>query len=332
MHNDPRGVAALGSAASGAGYLGIAKSVALEWNFYEGDTMRNTVVLGLNGAYVGDRRSTVPIKITSIYQETDMEIRHDPDAQTLAVTMWQGTNVFATVFSNVNIRAQVGDDLAYVGFGSGCGGQQCETRVKDFRFALTAPTNPVPVSACLGTAILPAGSTNTVALDTAVSGASFAIASAQIGDGATLGLESVNANGGTLTAGGAALAGDATFDVRAGATLAFTNLTGGAALSKTGAGTLGLAGTAADYAGDTFLTAGTLSLQAACLPEQTDLRVTSGATLNLALAGKQHVHELFVDGVPMAGGVYTAANASWITGPGMLVVTYPPVGTIMFLR
>ena len=332
MHNDPRGVAALGSAASGAGYLGIAKSVALEWNFYEGDTMRNTVVLGLNGTYVGDRRSNLPIKITSIYQETDMEVRHDPDAQTLALTMWQGTNVFATVFSNVNIRAQVGDDLAYVGFGAGCGGQQCETRVKDFRFALTAPTNPVPLSACLGTAILPAGATNTVTLDTAVSGASFAISSAQIGDGAALGLESANANGGSLAVGSAALAGDAAFDVRTGATLSFAGLTGGATLIKAGAGTLSLSGSVADYTGDTVLSAGTLSLASAVLPAGTDLYVTPGTTLNLAFTGKQYVHALFVDGAAMPGGRYTAEKASWITGPGTLVVTYPPVGSMMFLR
>ena len=65
---------------------------------------------------------------------------------------------------------------------------------------------------------------------------------------------------------------------------------------------------------------------------RTDLHVTSGATLNLAFTGKQYVHALFVNGAPMPGGCYTAANAAWITGPGTLIVTYPPSGSILFLR
>jgi len=44
------------------------------------------------------------------------------------------------------------------------------------------------------------------------------------------------------------------------------------------------------------------------------------------------VHALFVDGAPMPGGRYTAENAAWITGPGTLIVTYPPSGSILFLK
>lgn len=79
------------------------------------------------------------------------------------------------------------------------------------------------------------------------------------------------------------------------------------------------------------LAGNTLALDAARLP-RTDLHVTSGATLNLAFTGKQYVHALFVNGAPMPGGCYTAANAAWITGPGTLIVTYPPSGSILFLR
>jgi hypothetical protein len=261
-----------------------------------------------------------------------MVIRHDPYAKTLALSMTQGTNAFATVFTNVNLSAAVGGDLAYIGFGAGGGGQYCETRVKDFRFTLDAPTNPLPVSACLGTAVLPPGSTNSVSLETVVPNAAFAIGSAQFADGATLGLESVNANGGSLTLEAAALAGDASFDVATGTTLVISNLTGGATLTQSGAGTLTLKGAPAAYTDATRLTSGTLSTDAARLPTGTDLYVTSGATLNLAFSGKQYVHSLFVDGTAMRGGTYTSANAAWITGPGTLVVTYPAVGTLLQMQ
>ena len=332
VHNDSRGPSALGSAYSGAGYAGINNSVGLEWNYYEGDSMSNTVTLGVNGGYVGTRVRNLPIRITTIPLETDMVIRHDPVAKTLALSMAQGTNVFSTVFTNVNISASVGGDLGYIGFGAGGGGAFCEARVKDFRFTLDTPTNPLPVSTCLGTAILSAGSTNTVALETVVPNAAFAIGSAQVGSGATLGLESVNANGGTLSVATNTLSGDAAFNVGTGTALSLANVAGGAAVTKSGSGALTLTGTAATYSGATRLTAGTLTLPAALMPTATDLYVTSGAALNLAFTGKQYVHALFVNGVAMPGGQYTAARASWITGPGILVVTYPPVGTTITVK
>jgi autotransporter-associated beta strand protein len=332
VHNDSRGASALGGAYSGAGYSGINTSVGLEWNFYEKDSMSNTVVLCVNGGWSGARRSNLPIKITTIQQETDMIVQHDPVAQTLAVTMVQGTNAFSTTFTGVDIRSLLGDDLGYIGFGGGSGGEYCEARVKDFRFELTAPTNPLPVTACLGTAILAAGSSNTISLATVVPGATFAIGSAQVGDGATFGLESVEANGGTLAVSQTALSGAAAFEVGAGTTLSLTNVTGGTALTKRGSGTLSLGGATATYSGATMLSAGTLLLSSPVLPTTTDLYVTNSPTLNLAFTGKQYVHTLTADGTAMPGGQYTAANASWITGPGVLVVTYPPVGTLLFMK
>ena len=333
VHNDSRGPSALGGAYADGGYGGIANSVALRWNYYEGNAMSNTVEYGQNGGWLTTtRRSNLPIKITTILQETDMVIRHDPVAKTLALSMAQGTNVFSTVFTNVNISASVGGDLGYIGFGAGGGGAYCETRVKDFRFTLDTPTNPLPVSACLGTAILSAGSTNTVSLETVLPNAAFALGSAQVGAGATLGLESVNANGGTLSVAAASLSGAAAFNVGAGTSLVISNLTGGATFTKTGTGTLTLKGAAAAYTGNTVLSAGTLSTDAARLPTATDLYVTTGATLNLAFTGKQYIHSLFVNGVRMPGGQYTAAKASWITGNGTLVITYPAVGTMLTLK
>ena len=337
LHNDPRGPSALGGATGDAGYAGgggITKSVAIGWYFYQGNsTWSNTVVYGQNGVWTeSTRKSHLPLKLVTTGVETDMLIRHDPAAKTLALTMTQGTNVFTTTFSSVDIAAQLSGNLAYIGFGGGSGGEYGETRVKDFRFALDAPQDLLPASSCLNTAVLPAGSTNVVTLDTVVPNATFTIGSVQLDNGTTLGLESVNANGGTLTLAASALAGAGTFDVRSGTTLAVSNLTGGATLTKKGSGTLTLKGAAATYMGDTVLSAGTLSLSAATLPVGTDLLYTSGATLNLDFTGKQYVHRLLIDGVQQHGGLYTTLNTPWISGPGALVVTFPPTGTAIFVR
>ncbi len=332
LHNDVRGPAAVGGIASGSGYEGIGNSIGIRWNFYR-NSMSNTVEYGQNGAFLSSTRTShMPIALATFNAETDMLVRHDPAAKTLAVTMSQGTNSFSTTFTGVDIPAKVGDNLAYLGFGGGSGGEYCEARVKDFRFELDAPTNPLPAVACLGTAVLSAGSTNVVTLDTVVPDAVFAIGAVQFESGATLGLEAANANGGTLTLAAAALAGAGAFDVRSGTTLAVSNLTGGATLTKTGIGTLTLKGAVATYTGNTVLSAGRLSLDVPRLPPATDLYVTPGATLNLAFAGKQYVHALFVNGVPMPGGLYTASSTTWVTGDGILVVTYPPVGTLISVK
>ena len=338
LHNDPLGPAALGGTTGDAGYAGgggITKSVAIGWYFYQGNSSwSNTVVYGQNGAWSeSTRRSHLPIKITATGIETDMLVRHDPVAKTLALTMTQGTNVFTTTFTGVDIPAQLGGNLAYIGFGGGSGGEYGETRVKDFRLTLDAPQDPLPAAPCLSTALVSAGSTNIVTLDTVVPNAAFTFASMQVGTNATVGLESANANGGSLTLNSASLAGPAAFDVRAGTTLVISNMTGGATFTKTGAGTLALAGAAATYTGNTVLNGGTLSLPAALLPAATDLYVTNSPTLNIAFTGKQYVHRLLLNGVQQHGGQYTSVNLpSLISGPGTLVVTYPPVGMTITVK
>jgi len=183
----------------------------------------------------------------------------------------------------------------------------------------------------LASMILPDASTNTVTLDSAAVSGTYKITAATVGDGATLGVSAL-AQPGTLAVGAVTQSGDATYPVAAGCTLALTDVAGGGTVTKTGAGTLALGGAAATYDGDTVLAAGTLALDAACLPVTTDLRVTTGAALNLAFTGKQYVHALYIDGVMQRGGQYTSANTPWISGDGILVVTFPPVGSLIKVK
>jgi autotransporter-associated beta strand protein len=336
FHNDPRGPGAVGGATLEAGYSGagaVVNSVGLRWYFFNGHTgaASNKVAIGRGGVWnVGSYQSYLPVVLANGI--TDVAITYDPVAATLTAALKQGLYGATNVFTGVNIPTDVGSDFAYLAFGGGCGGSSAEMRVRDFTMTYgTALGDTVADQTYLANVILPAASTNTVTLDTSIPAGAFKIAAANIGDGATFGLAAA-LQPGTLTISSVTQAADATYPVSAGCTLALANVSGGATLAKTGAGTLALLGTTATYTGDTLLSAGTLSLPAALLPATTDLYVTPGATLNLAFTGSQHIHALFVDGAPMPGGRYTASNAAWITGDGTLVVTYPPVGSLIQVK
>ena len=333
LHNDPRGPGAVGGPTTGAGYNGITPSIGLRWCFYPGHAaaVSNKVTIGRAGGWdEGKNVSYLPVVLMSGW--TGFTIKYDPVAATLTTVLTQGVFAATNVFTGVNVPTDVGSDYAYLGFGGGCGGATAEMRVRDFTMTYgSSLTDTVASQTYLANVILPAASTNTVTLDTSIASGFFKIAAATVGSGATLGL-SAAVQPGTLSVGSVTQSGDASYPVAAGCTLAVSNVVGGAMLTKSGTGTLALSGTAATYTGVTRLTAGTLSLPAALLPTATDLYVTPGATLNLAFTGRQYVHALFVNGVPMPGGLYDAVTVPWITGNGILVVTYPPVGTLFFVR
>jgi autotransporter-associated beta strand protein len=332
VHNDPRGPGAVGNSNIGAGYEGIARSTAVRWCTYPGhpEDIRYKAYIGHNGGWDGGSgQSYAPIVITAA--ETSFTIRYDPVAATLTVLMTQGATTVTHVFSNVNIPADVGDDYAYVGFGAGNGGACNEVRIRNFRMTSDTPFDALPNQQALASLILPDASTNTVTLDTSVPGASFRVNAVAVGAGVACSLDAVSQPG-TLNLGSVTQAGAAAYPVAAGCTLVLTDVAGGTTVTKSGSGTLALAGAVATYTGSTVLSAGTLALDAARLPPGSDLHVSSGAALNLAFTGRQYVHALFVDGAAMPGGRYTADNTTWITGPGALIVTFPPTGTLLLFR
>jgi autotransporter-associated beta strand protein len=334
LHNDPRGPGVVGGATGGAGFTGIANSIGLRWYFYplNNTAMEDSTALGRNGNWDegASRQSHVPLTLTN--GVTAFVISYDPTAATLTSVMTQGALSITNTFTGVNIPTDVGSDFAYLGFGGGCGGAQAEMRVRDFTMtygSLLADT--VANQSYLENLILPEASTNTVTLDTSVLNGTYRITAATLGDGAALGVDAA-LQPGTLTIAAVTQAGGATYPVASGCTLALGSVVGGSDVLKTGSGTLALSGATATYTGDTRLSAGTLALPAALLPSETDLYVTSGATLNLAFTGKQYVHALYVNGALMPGGQYRSATTSWITGDGTLVVTYPPVGTLIRVK
>ena len=333
FHNDPRGPGYSNGNVSNAGFTGMQNSFGVRWFFYPGSTSSasNAMTIGSNGTWnEGANQKYLPVVLKD--GPANIIVRYDPAASKLTSVMTQGALCVTNTFTGVNIPSTVGSDYAYLGFGGGTGGAYWDMLVRDFKLAYDGtPADATAGQSYLASLELPAASTNTVTLDSAIMDGTYKVTAATVGAGATLGVSALSQPG-TLAINAATQSGDAVYAPASGCTLALSDLAGGGTVTKAGGGKLALTGAAATYAGDTVLAAGTLSLDAARLPDTTDLYVTSGATLNLAFTGKQYVHALSVDGAPMPGGQYTAAKAAWITGPGALVVTYPPVGTLMFLK
>ncbi|MDB6070016.1 MAG: putative hemagglutinin-like (or adhesin-like) with a signal peptide and a putative in-like, partial [Verrucomicrobiales bacterium] len=100
-------------------------------------------------------------------------------------------------------------------------------------------------------------------------------------------------------------------------------------LTKNGAGSLTFSA-ANTYTGDTRVTGGSLTLVTGSLADAADVRLTNGATLDLAFSGTDTIDQFYIDGLAQAPGSWgslasTATNKTErITSDGILNVTNGP--------
>ncbi|HWH71191.1 MAG TPA: immunoglobulin domain-containing protein, partial [Candidatus Sulfotelmatobacter sp.] len=113
LHNDPRGIAALGGAGGSLGVSGITPSAALEFNIYSSATLSPGLAFNRNGAtggyvstYPVDVSSGTPIQATLVYAQGVLQV-------TLRDTLIG--SVFTTNIAVGSLPAALGADTAYVG-------------------------------------------------------------------------------------------------------------------------------------------------------------------------------------------------------------------------
>ena len=100
-------------------------------------------------------------------------------------------------------------------------------------------------------------------------------------------------------------------------------ISGSGSLTHSGTGTTTLTG-ANTYAGETSVTAGTLSLGSAFLSNTAAVRLSGGGILNLNYAGSDAIDILYIDGIAQVSGTWGAMGSSaahqtsLITGTGIL--------------
>jgi T5SS/PEP-CTERM-associated repeat protein/autotransporter-associated beta strand protein len=116
-----------------------------------------------------------------------------------------------------------------------------------------------------------------------------------------------------------------------------TDATSGGTLKKIGAGTLVL--TAANsYSGETEVEYGTLSVRVPYLEDHADIRISSGALLDLNFSGSDTVRSLYLDGLLAEVGTWGSSQSraahidnAHFSGAGMLNVTVPEPSTVALL-
>jgi hypothetical protein len=285
-------------------------------------------MVGYNGGWDVSTRElyTVPAIITGA-TVTDVEVKYDPLAKTIAMTLSRDGIALTThtVVMPNTLAEYAQDGYAYVAFGGGTGGSKGNMLIRDFALTYDAPVTSKPERLMCGGVEVPADAERTITLDTSVQDAPVLISALTMEDGATLRLSS--ATGGQLRFADTTLGAAVSCAPATDTTLVLDNTIGGS-ITQQGQGVLKLNGTCDALR----LASGTLALDAPTLTRATDLYVTIGATLALDFTGKQYIHALTVDGIAQKGGVYTRNNTTWITGDGILVVTYPPNGTLILVK
>jgi hypothetical protein len=138
LHNDPRGVAALGAGGGGLGYMTITKSVAVKFDMWPGI---NQTGLYTNGDQPMDdpadpRNREVPAAFDidggSVLRVT---LSYDPDTARLTQTVDDLDNPATAPFLTsyvLDLEEVLGDDCAYVGFTGGTGSVVARQEILNF--------------------------------------------------------------------------------------------------------------------------------------------------------------------------------------------------------
>jgi fibronectin-binding autotransporter adhesin len=196
LQNDPRGNMAVGGTGGGLGYgpnnngSSINMSASVQFNIYTGNTVGTA--FATNGLIANDMTTgTVSLNDGNPHQIT---LVYNAQNQSLTEEIYEGgTNLFETVYNNVNFSSIVGGTSAYVGFTGGTGSVTGVQTVSNFSYGslVYTPqslTNTITVNQTINPSMLnlPVSGTSTFA----------SVGALTINPGATLKLTST---GGTAT-------------------------------------------------------------------------------------------------------------------------------------
>ena len=315
IHNDPRGNQFTGDAWGAAGILGryreepdprsTTRCCNVAWYTYTGD-LQNKIGVGSTGtSFTHDVspvriRSATPIETTLVY---------DGDAKTLDVTLVQGANTFTHRYEDWDVVKMVGDDCAYLAFGTGGGGEHTYPNFDGFTFEQLDEVDTLATQRYVR-AIDVSAKKGVFTLDSPVADGTFRVAeTVTLPEDGTLVVavadRRATLSAGTLTLGaGARLAGDEA------ATVAPDRIVGAdEALSVDGV---------------------TLAVSAA---DETE-KILAGTTLHLTGGAKikanrsLRLRDVYVDGVKQTAPLYSATDCAWVAG-GRVVLSE---GTMLILR
>ena len=296
LHNDPEGCEKRATGYCGANLFANAAC----FRFY---TNGKYVYFGnaKDGSSAANGTTAISFADSIVLNEkdsgADIEIEHDPVAQTMKVTMVQGGSVFTHTWENVDLKAMIGDEeRAYLSFGAqGHYDNPTTFKMSGFEFAHvgTAPAEEDAAVAYFGT-LTATNSTLRIVLDSAAEGAKYRLAeSFKVADGCTLEIRSVKSSG-VLDIGECDAPGLLKIHPRNGCVVKASKLKGVAEVVVDG-GTFAVSSDSA-------------------LPADAVLKLYNGGKVRLENGGTLRVKKVLVEGAAVAFGVYASGDVDWIDG------------------
>ena len=128
LHNDPRGLNAVGSTGGSICANGITPSIGTAYNIYQTDTAGWIV----NGAKTSMTNLSTSAGDISIQDGIDVCVTYD-GAGKLVQHVYSGSK-YAARTNAVNLLEALGAPTAWVGFSGATGGSLCDQRITNFRF------------------------------------------------------------------------------------------------------------------------------------------------------------------------------------------------------
>lgn len=327
FHNDPRGPLAVGDLGGSLGYTGattgIRKSVAMMFYFYQGSKLG----IGINGGAPGSTQSCIELRNRNL----DAVVRYDYVNKTVAIILTDVADSAITgtyTFTGVDIPAQAQGNYAHVSLTSATGGETANLWISNWSLTYDRSEAAVDERLVLPELQLPAGTAQTVILDTPTSaGAPFLVETGAFESDAKLMLRS--SNGGQLKFGSTLLAGANAVDVGSATTNYLDRITGTYAMTKDGPGVLIMRG---ESFSELTANDGLTDISGLATDKTTIIRVNNGAMIKVNSEGssRQGVGTLYIDGQKKKSGHYNAFNSAWIAGEGELSVG--SIGMLIIVR
>lgn len=146
VHNDPDGLAAVGSAGAGLGYVGLRNSFGYAINVDSGTTgTYGGTGLSTGGAAFSYRNFLIsdPVNLRDT-RAKNITIEYDADASSFIETIVDAVNgnTYTRTFTGINLNSIIGTDQAYYGFTGATSSSKADQFISNFNVVINAFNSP----------------------------------------------------------------------------------------------------------------------------------------------------------------------------------------------
>ncbi|MFN5528965.1 MAG: lectin-like domain-containing protein, partial [Planctomycetaceae bacterium] len=144
FQNSASGTSSVGATGGGVGYAGIADSLALVLDIYNGNGVEGSGMAIAKGGPIPTLTSTSPVALDTSHP-MNVQLSYDPVARAVTVVLQDTVTgaQFTSVTSNIDLANVVGGNNAYLGFTGGTGGVTSTQTISNFNWSCSPTTTPL---------------------------------------------------------------------------------------------------------------------------------------------------------------------------------------------